>query len=90
MQKHLHVFFYGSVQGVGFRYTAAKLAHENGLSGWVRNISDGRVEVECEGGEEALRSFLAALSEEFEGYVTDVQPEWSAARNEFIGFEVRR
>ena len=90
MQKHLHICFRGSVQGVGFRSTAAKLAHEYGLTGWVRNLSDGRVEVECEGAEEALKSFIAAISEGFKGYVTDIEPEWSPTRSEFVGFEVRR
>jgi len=90
MQKRLHVYFYGSVQGIGFRYTAAKLAHEYEIAGWVRNLPDGRVEVVVEGDEETLRSFLQGIKDEFEGYVTDVQPEWSNTKDGFIGFEVRR
>ena len=44
----------GSVQGVGFRQSCRQRAVELGLCGWVRNLKDGRVEVQAEGGELAL------------------------------------
>ena len=43
--KRLHLFYSGSVQGVGFRYTAERVALSLDLSGWVGNLPDGRVEV---------------------------------------------
>lgn len=39
----------GRVQGVGYRYTVCRIADDVGVTGWVRNLSDGRVRVLCEG-----------------------------------------
>ena len=44
-----HIIFSGRVQGVGFRYTACYLARPLGLTGWVKNLTDGRVEAELQG-----------------------------------------
>ena len=44
-----HYIFYGNVQGVGFRYTAGCTARNYGISGWVKNLDDGSVEMEAEG-----------------------------------------
>ena len=46
-----HIYFYGRVQGVGFRYYAVQKAGQLGLAGWVRNRYDGSVEMEVEGAE---------------------------------------
>lgn len=53
--------FYGYVQGVGFRYRAYYSAQKHGLSGWVRNCSDGSVELEAEGTVEAITDLLDDL-----------------------------
>lgn len=52
--RRLHVFWSGRVQGVGFRYTAESAALEIRLTGWVRNLPDGRVEVVAAGEEPRL------------------------------------
>ena len=44
-----HIYFSGQVQGVGFRYRATNAARANGLTGWVDNLWDGRVEMEVQG-----------------------------------------
>jgi acylphosphatase len=51
----------GRVQGVGFRYFVQGKANELGLSGWVRNLDDGRVEVYAVGQAERLSDLAAAL-----------------------------
>ena len=56
--KRIHAYFSGSVQGVGFRFTAERLASALGLTGWVKNLQDGRVEVTCEGQEKDINGFL--------------------------------
>ena len=53
MKVRKHFYFSGRVQGVGFRYQATRLARGLGLTGWVMNLWDGRVELEAQG-EEAL------------------------------------
>ena len=56
-----HILFEGEVQFVGFRYTARLLARKLGLTGWVRNLPDGRVEAEVQGSVVDLRRFLLQL-----------------------------
>ena len=52
------MFVSGSVQGVFFRYEARERARSRGLSGWVRNIPDGRVEAVFEGPEDAVEALV--------------------------------
>ena len=54
MRIRRHIFFYGRVQGVGFRYRAYYAAQRYGVTGWVRNNYDGSVEMEAEGTEEDI------------------------------------
>ena len=56
-----HIVFYGSVQGVGFRYRAYYAAQACGVSGWVRNCYDGSVEMEAEGTEKAIDDMILAI-----------------------------
>lgn len=52
----------GRVQGVGFRYFTRRQAARLGLSGWVRNLPSGDVEVHVEGAQAGIRELIAALS----------------------------
>lgn len=56
-----HALVSGRVQGVAFRHYTKVRARELGLTGWVRNLADGRVEVWIEGPDEAVRSMTAWL-----------------------------
>ena len=56
-----HIYFSGRVQGVGFRYQAAYYARSLGLTGWVRNLSDGRVEMEVQGRESLITQLILTL-----------------------------
>lgn len=58
-RKHIHVT--GRVQGVGFRYHAMNLALENHLTGWVRNLYNGAVEMEVQGEPDAVERFVQNL-----------------------------
>ncbi|MBR5093586.1 MAG: acylphosphatase [Oscillospiraceae bacterium] len=55
------VLFSGQVQRVGFRYTAYYLARDLGLSGWAKNLDDGRVEMEIQGRPSQIRKLLLRL-----------------------------
>lgn len=57
--KSFQIKVTGKVQNVGFRYYTRKKAHESGLSGYVRNQSDGSVYIEAEGEEGLLSEFLS-------------------------------
>ena len=56
-----HLVLRGRVQHVGLRYTALYLCRDHGLTGWVRNLPDGRVEMEVQGATSDLRRFFVAL-----------------------------
>ena len=61
MKIRYHIYFSGRVQGVGFRYTAAFAARALKLTGWVKNLWDGRVEMEVQGEKSAVSKFLIRL-----------------------------
>ena len=56
-----HIIFYGRVQGVGFRYYSVNKANQLGLTGWVRNLPDGTVEMEVEGYEPQIDELILFL-----------------------------
>ena len=58
-----HIYFSGRVQAVGFRYSALCLAKELQLTGWVKNLTDGRVEAELQGQAELVDSFVERISQ---------------------------
>lgn len=61
--KRVHVIVSGRVQGVGFRYFAVSLASKYQISGWVRNLYNGDVELEAEGSSDRLQFFLQEVQE---------------------------
>ncbi|MBN1538103.1 MAG: acylphosphatase [Anaerolineales bacterium] len=88
--SRLHAIIEGHVQGVGFRMFVQTTAVSLGLTGWVRNLWDGNVEVTAEGGQAILDKLLVALRQGPRGaYVINVKSEWSEATNEFERFQVR-
>ena len=89
MKKRLHAYYSGSVQGVGFRFTAERLAASLDISGFVSNLRDGRVEVIAEGRDSALKEFLEKIKGIFKTYITDIDIDWSEATGEFEGFDIR-
>jgi acylphosphatase len=85
------VLYSGQVQGVGFRYTAKTVATGFEVTGTVRNLPDGRVEMTAEGARGELESFREALRDAgLAGFIRDEQVNWADARNEFRGFEIVR
>jgi acylphosphatase len=87
----MHVFYSGFVQGVGFRYTAKSVAAGFEVTGLVRNLVDGRVELAAEGEKAELEAFRQAIREAGLGhFIRDEQASWSEATGEFRGFEIAR
>lgn len=86
---HETVFYTGRVQGVGFRYSAMEVAREYEVSGYVRNLPDGRVQVEAEGKVSEVSGFLAAMEEKMHGYIRKTERQSDARPPQFSGFSIR-
>jgi len=78
------------VQGVGFRFTAERVARHLNLTGWVKNLSDGRVEALCEGEEDQLIGLLEKIKNSpLKSYIQNATVSWSEATGEFKDFEIK-
>lgn len=90
-EKRYHVYVSGRVQGVGYRYFTRDVAMSFGLSGWVRNMHDGRVELEVQGEQSAVDQFLEDLKEGPSlSRVTDLKIEELAPSKSNSEFLIRR
>lgn len=88
--ERAHVYISGQVQGVFFRDSARERAEQLGLAGWVRNLSDGRVEAIFEGPSEKVREMVRWCEEgPSHAEVEDVEAEIEASEGDLEGFEVR-
>ena len=83
------VYYQGRVQGVGFRFATRSVASRFRVSGYVKNLPDGRVLVVAEGAPQELGRFFAAIDDHLGRYVADVREETLAASGELSGFEIR-
>src|ERR1043166_2246080 len=90
MMVSLQVFYEGHVQGVGFRFSVRHIAKGFDVTGWVRNLPDGRVELQANGDEEEARAFVERIADSelhslIRKQTEDKLTEAVAAR----GFEIR-
>ena len=83
-----HIFFSGDVQGVGFRYRSFYIAQSLGLTGWVENLWDGRVEMEVQGSEVSILEMLARIQQQRWINVTDMEIAEIPCEEE-RGFKIR-
>ena len=65
----------GRVQGVGFRWHTQRVASSLRLTGWVKNLPDGRVHLVCEGTEGDFRHILAEISDRMQAFIRDTQED---------------
>jgi acylphosphatase len=90
-RSRLHVFYSGNVQGVGFRYSVRMLTGGFDVTGMVRNLPDGRVELVAEGTPEELKAFQQAIREsELGHFIRNEEVHWETAEGTFRGFEITR
>jgi len=88
--KRVHILVYGNVHGVFFRHNTSKIANSLGLTGFVRNLDDGSVEVVAEGSEDKLRELVDFCRKGPIGAKVDsIKVEFGKVTNEFSGFGIR-
>ncbi len=90
MRERVTVLYSGTVQGVGFRWRAIDASRGLQVSGYVRNLADGRVELVAEGERAEVGRLLDAVRGSVGDLVEREDASWSAATGEFRGFGVRR
>lgn len=85
------MLYSGQVQGVGFRYTVKSVANGFDVTGTVRNLPGGGVELVAEGAREELDAFRQAIREAgLEHFIRDEDVSWAEARGDLRGFEIVR
>ncbi|HEX2964329.1 MAG TPA: acylphosphatase [Syntrophorhabdaceae bacterium] len=90
MNKRIHLVAKGIVQGVYYRYNTMRMAGEYHVTGWVRNRSDGSVEILCEGTEENLNRMILWCEKGPAGArVNEIEKQWEEYTGEFKTFEIR-
>jgi len=89
--ERLHILVSGDVQGIFFRSGAQDEARRLGLTGWVRNLPDGSVEVMAEGRREALQKLLEWCEHGPPGAsVSEVKSQWLGHTGGFADFSIKR
>ena len=88
-QDRREVYYSGRVQGVGFRYTVRRIATRFDVSGFVKNLTDGRVQLVVEGVAEELGRFLDAVDAEMGYYIVHKQQRTARATGRFRNFDIR-
>ena len=88
-RARLHLYFQGRVQGVGFRWSVREVATGFDVTGWVRNLSDGRVELLAEGARVELEAFQEAIPKAgLRRFIREMNADWSESTGEFRSFEI--
>jgi acylphosphatase len=89
MLSRVHVFVSGRVQGVAYRYFVERRAAEIPVTGWVRNLRDGRVEIMAEGEKADLEGFLGVLRQGPRmANVDDLDILWEDYRGDYEDFRI--
>ena len=88
-RKRMHLVYSGHVQGVGFRYTVRRVAEGFEVTGTIRNLQDGRVELLSEGNENELDAFRKAIRDAgLAHFIKNEEVNWGKPSNQFRGFEI--
>jgi acylphosphatase len=83
-----HIIFIGHVQGVGFRFTAHRMARRHQLTGWVRNLPDGSVEMFAQGPTNDIDDCIADIRQSFSGYLRETKIQQSTPNTRFTDFRI--
>ena len=84
------VHYSGHVQGVGFRHTTSHLARDFAVTGYVRNLADGRVELVAEGERQEVGRFLAKLADHLASNIRSADQHESPATGKYAVFAIAK
>ena len=84
------ITFVGNVQGVGFRYTAKRIARDFNVTGWVRNEADGSVKCVAEGEKVELDRLVDAIEDAMRSNIENTMVQTNLATGEFRDFSIAR
>ena len=87
--RRYSVLFEGRVQGVGFRYRTTSIAKRYMMTGWVKNLPDGRVQLEAESKPSVFQTFLKELVDSMGNNISNYSVKECNATSEFDRFETR-
>ena len=85
---HSTIHFSGHVQGVGFRYQVLQIAKEFDVAGFVRNLPDGRVQLEAEGDREEVEGFSREIESRLDMFIRKVERRESMQPPRYKGFGI--
>lgn len=84
----MHCFFTGHVQGVGFRYQVVSIAKGFEITGYVKNLNDGRVELLAEGEEAEVMAFLEVIESELDVFIKTIEKETGSRPRQQANFSI--
>jgi acylphosphatase len=84
------VYYTGKVQGVGFRATAVEISGNYPVTGWVKNLADGRVQLLAEGPKESVEAFLKAIRMHWKDNIEKEEAEELKASGKYKKFEIEQ
>jgi acylphosphatase len=87
-QTAKHIIFTGRVQGVGFRFTAFNIANRHQLTGFVRNLPDGNVEMFAQGPTQTIDNCIRDIEEEFSSYIRETEIEEIPPNPQYKDFKI--
>lgn len=89
MKTCKHIYYSGNVQGVGFRFSTMRVAGGYQVTGFVRNMMDGRVEVLAEGDADEVDRFIEGIADAMSGYIRDTRIIDEPYTGRFSRFDIR-
>ena len=83
-----HIIFIGQVQGVGFRFTAFRIANSYKLTGFVRNAPEGTVEMLTQGSPDDIADCIRDIQDSFAGYIRETKIEEIPPDPKYTDFKI--
>lgn len=86
---HITAYFSGRVQGVGFRYQTLQVAKGFEVTGYVKNLADGRVQLEAGGEQREVEDFVAEVEEQLAAYIRHTEKGAGMRKQKFFSFTIQ-